>query len=93
MLSVHALRLKYPYANRPYSSGYFPGSLESGAVSAQVLYNRILTIQLSIAGRYYTATAVIGICRNCISIYIKHCYFLTRDFNTRLYRHVATAIG
>ena len=66
------------YANRLYS----PGSLESGAVSAQVLYNRIPTIQLSIAGRCCsTATAVIGICLNCISIAILlSCYFLTRDF-------------
>ena len=27
ILSVHVLRLKYPYANRPHSSGYSPGSL------------------------------------------------------------------
>ena len=48
-------------------------------VSAQVLYNRIPTIQLSIAGRYYsTATAVIGICRNCISIYIKQKWALAQ---------------
>ena len=27
ILSVNAQRLKYPYAKRPYSSGYSPGSL------------------------------------------------------------------
>ena len=69
---VQRITLKYPYANLPDT---FPDLLWNhtvSAVTALSLFNHLPTIQLSIAGRYSTATAVIGICLNynCISIYI-----------------------